>query len=643
MTTTSRPSWDRDRWGSQADRLLLAVRPFASTHRAGFHLPGGRSGLGASIDALEAFCRTLLLAGFRLAGERGADPLGLAEWYADGIAAGTDPSSSERWPRLDEHPQAKVEAASLALVLDLTREWLWDRLPSEVQRNVVDYLSPAVGDHTYPRINWVWFRLVVQTFLRSVGGPHEVSEMTADLATHDTFVRADGWMADGDTRAFDHYTGWALHLYPTLWARMRGAGALAAARAESDRALLDRFLTDAVRLVGADGSPLLQGRSLAYRFAAAAPFWAGVMAEVPSVAAGQLRRAASRIVEHFDVHGSPNAAGLLDLGWHAEWPDIAQAYSGPGSAYWASFGMLGLSLPADHPGWTAPEVALPSETGDSVVTMRAPGWIVASSVSDGVVRVINHGTDHARPGDQSADSPLYARLGYSTATLSPLDPDSWINPLDNAVVVLDADGNASHRSGMELLELRIDDLDGSPLGVAASRAAAHWVTPDAQQEHHGRGFSGTASAAGTLLVISLVRGTTEVRLARLTDAPARARQLRMGGWPLAGPAAERLRSVVTSPLAETQTDVRSDASPLGASVETPHVTVDAVDGRWVWAVVALTAAPEPAPAGVTVTDTDEGVRVTVVWPDGVTSSTALPTNHPAPLGAGPGPSMKESE
>src|SRR5690606_41911036 len=104
-------------------------------------------------------------------------------------------------------------------------------------------------------------------------------------------------------------------------------------RLDSDRALLDRFLTDAVRLVGADGSPLLQGRSLVYRFAAAAPFWVGAMAEVPSVPLGQLRRAGSRIVEHFATRGVPTADGLLDLGWFGSWPDLAQAYSEIGRAH----------------------------------------------------------------------------------------------------------------------------------------------------------------------------------------------------------------------------------------------------------------------------------------------------------------------
>ncbi|HCX85409.1 MAG TPA: hypothetical protein DHV14_09825, partial [Micrococcales bacterium] len=303
--------WTREHWAVLTDRLLLAAREHASAGHARITFPGPEGGYGRDVDGLEGFARTFLLAGFRLAGERGADPLGLADWYAQGLATGTDPSAPDRWVRLEEKAQAKVEAASIALILDLTRPWLWDRLDPRVQARVVDYLAPAVGDDTYPQINWVWFRLVVQTFLRSVGGPHDLAEMRADLATHDSFARADGWLADGRERAFDHYTGWALHLYPTLWARMSGAADLAVERAERDRAQLDRFLTDAITLVGSDGGPLVQGRSLVYRFAAAAPFWVGALAEVPSLSPGALRRAASGVVLHFADHGAPDDDGVL--------------------------------------------------------------------------------------------------------------------------------------------------------------------------------------------------------------------------------------------------------------------------------------------------------------------------------------------
>ncbi|MEN3612472.1 DUF2264 domain-containing protein [Plantactinospora sp. ZYX-F-223] len=642
-------SWRRDDWLALADRILAAAQPFTSPGQALVTFPGPEGGYGRAVDGLEGFARTFLLAGFRIAGARGVGVDDLVDRYATGIAAGTDPASPERWVRLDEHPQAKVEAASIALILDMTRPWIWDRLPSAVRERVVDYLAPAVGDHTYPRINWVWFRLVVQTFLRSVGGPHALDEMAEDLATHDGFARADGWMSDGPERAYDHYVGWALHLYPTLWARMAGAADLAAERRERDVAGLDRFLRDAVALVGADGSPLIQGRSLIYRFAAAAPFWVGTIARVPSVSLGQLRRAATGIVRHFVDRGAPDERGLLTLGWHGPWPRLAQAYSGPGSPYWASKGLLGIALPADHPVWTEPERPLPVEEHDAVRAIRAPGWLVSATRADGIVRVVNHGTDHALDGATVCDSPLYARLGYSTATSPVLDESGWVNPLDQSVTLVDGAGRATHRAGMRLLTQQVD---GNGVGVAGSRALAHWVDPAPGQRDHGGGRTGQSRPAGHLTVYSLVRGPWELRLTRvdgLTDGvEAAALRLRIGGWALAGDATAafggNVATVTGAGLISWLETVHGGGTagattvphggPLAGGLVVPWLDHPVQPGEWIATLVELSeefAASAPRqPCQVVLDEDADGLHVGVDWPDGASTATRLDTGRARP-------------
>jgi hypothetical protein len=635
--------WSRGDWLALADRILAAARPFASPGHALVTFPGPEGGYGRAVDGLEGFARTFLLAGFRIAGARGVGLDELIDRYAAGIAAGTDPSAPDRWVRLDEHPQAKVEAASIALVLDMTRPWIWDRLPSTVRKRVVDYLRPAVGDDTYPRINWVWFRLVVQTFLRSVDGPHSLDEMAEDLATHDGFARADGWMSDGPERAYDHYVGWALHLYPTLWARMAGAADLAAQRRERDLAGLDRFLRDAVALVGADGSPLIQGRSLIYRFAAAAPFWVGAIAGVPSVSLGQLRRAATRVVRHFVTHSALDDRGLLTLGWHGPWPRLAQAYSGPGSPYWASKGLLGIALPADHPVWMAPEEPLPVEERDMVRAIRAPGWLVSGTRADGIVRVVNHGTDHAVEDATIADSPLYARLGYSTATSPVIDESGWQNPLDQSVTLVDDAGRATHRAGMRLLTVRVN-TDG--VGVAGSRTLAHWVDPDPDQRDHGGGRTGQSRPAGHLTVYSLVRGPWELRLTRVDsladDVETAALRLRIGGWALPGDATAAFdgsAAVVTgdgltSRLESVHGDGTAGATavphggPLTGGMVVPWLDYTVRPGTWIATLTELSREPAVTAqqACQAVADADTGgLHVAVDWPDGISTATRLDT------------------
>lgn len=618
-----------------ADRLLAAVEPYASPSGSLITLPGTPGGYGTAVDGLEGFARTFLLAGFRLAGEDGADPTGLAERYAAGLAAGTDPAHPERWTRPDEHGQAKVEAASLALILDLTRPWIWDRMTPSAQEHVVDYLGTVVGDENYPDNNWVWFRIVVETFLRSVGGPFSADDVTRDLAAHDRFRRPGGWFADGPERSFDHYAGWALHLYPALWARMSGAAEVAATagddlavRSASDRAHLARYLDDALALVGADGSPLLQGRSLTYRFAAAAPFWAGAVSGVGRP--GLLREAATRIVRHFADHDVPGEDGLLTLGWHHPWRPLAQRYSGTGSPYWASKGLLGLALPASHEVWTAAPEPLPVDVGDVLTVAAAPGWAISATRDDGIVRVINHGTDHALPGSDGGDSPLYARLGYSTVTSPLLDADGWSSPLDQSVVLLDAAGEATHRTGFERLPAPPVE-PAETAAVLASVADAHWVQADPTAPDHGSGRPGVATAAGRVTTVSIVRGAWEVRLVRAADdvdAPATA--LRIGGW-AAGPGLDSTLVPLLGDVAPVSgTATADDATPLAGPTTTPWLRYAPVPEGWTGVAVRLGRAPAgdqdapTAPAAAPQLELTAGQAV-VTWPDGERTTAELPT------------------
>ncbi|MDN4479872.1 DUF2264 domain-containing protein [Demequina muriae] len=633
------PLRTRDDLEALALRMLAATERHADDAASHVRLPGPTGGYGAAVDGLEGFARTFLIAGFVLAGREGDDPAGLLERFGRGLSAGTDPAGSHRWPRLEEHAQAKVEAASIALILDMTRPWLWEGLDSTVQRRVIDYLAAAVGDDTYPRINWVWFRLVVQTFLRSVGGPHSEAEMREDLATHDTFVRPGGWLSDGAERAFDHYSGWALHLYPALWSRMEGARDLAAGRAAQDRLLLDRFLTDALSLVGADGSPLIQGRSLIYRFAAAAPMWAGVLSEVPSHDAGTLRAAAMRIVQHFVDRGAPDEDGLLTLGWHGPWPALAQRYSGPGSPYWAAKGLLGLALPAHHEVWGAPAAQLPIDSGDVIRLAQAPGWIISGTSDDGIVRVVNHGTDHAVEGALTGDSPLYARLTYSTRTSPLLDEASWRSPLDGSVTLVDADEESTHRAGLTPLALEMD-TDGIA-AVGASRAQVHWITPDLIQQRHGSGLTGDAVVAASVTTLSLVRGAWEVRCVRMDHVTEAGREravtMRIGGWAVAA-GVEHVNGGKASvagdhgvstvecahPHAHAHVHHRRDATPLGDATDIPVIDIDVahiVPGEWIAVTVGLVGGL--AGVGQAPRVRLDGDVLAVVWADGQQSTLTL--------------------
>ncbi|MGW0190685.1 DUF2264 domain-containing protein [Streptomyces sp. NPDC003362] len=499
--------YTRAHWEAAADRLLDALRPYATPGLAQYRLPGRTGHAGAHSDGLEGYARSFLLAAFRIAGAESAgerDELApLIERYAAGLAAGTDPGHPEHWPPIKDRSQSMVEAASVAIALHETRPWLWDRLDDRVRGQVVDWLSGFVGA-TANDSNWRLFQVVVGEFLASVGAPHSRAEIDAGLARLEDWYRGGGWYTDGDGQKFDYYNAWALHLYPALWARIAGDRAdptLVATHRERLRTCLETHQY----FFGGDGAPLHQGRSLTYRYATTAALWAGALTGATPLPPGRTRRLASGALKHFTDHGVPGPDGLLTLGWYGPYLPVTQPYSGPASPYWAAKAFLGLLLPASHPVWTATEEPGPVETRDTVLALPAPGWLLHSTAADGIVRLVNHGSDRQPPLPGSLpDSPHYSRLAYSTATAPQTPPDDRSTTADQHIAVIDGTA-VSRRRRIH----RLHEPDG-PI-------AGSWYADD-----------DTRAAIATL---SVVHGPWEIRT-HLVHARAGA-AVRETGWPLA--------------------------------------------------------------------------------------------------------------
>jgi hypothetical protein len=554
-----RTGWTRAHWEAVADGLLTAVHRHAGPEHALIPLPGPHPSIsGTRSDGLEGYARTFLLAAFRIAGANGHDPHGFLPRYAAGLAAGTRAPTTEReltdrdplsWPVIGDRTQSMVEAASVALALRLTRPWLWDRLDGQVRDRARAWLTAAVH-HTPVDNNWWLFPFTVAGFLVEAGLDEDGAAQAAvdrGLAKIERWYLGDGWYTDGRPRAFDHYNGWALHFYPALHAHLTGDAALLDTYGPRLAAHLDGY----ARTFGADGSPMHQGRSLTYRFAAAAPLWTGALTGHTPLSPGTTRRLASGALRHFLDRGALDADGLLTLGWHGPDLSLVQEYSGPASPYWASKGFAGLLLPPGHPVWTAVEEPAPVERADAVVPLPTPGWLIQSTAADGVVRLHNHGSDD-QPADQVIpDDPLYARLAHSTATGPAVDgaPDNHLGLL--------VDGELSQRGPIR------------PLGAGDGWAAS---------AHRPR-ICGTELAGVTVTSVTLAAGADEVHLHLVTGA-APGTEVRHSGWAAAGStvacgSAGRHLHVTSTDQAGTRT--RSDLAAIagyqaGRTEQLPHGT-----------------------------------------------------------------------
>ncbi|PZG01806.1 DUF2264 domain-containing protein [Micromonospora deserti] len=618
--------WTRAHWEMAADETLAAVRRFASARHALIDLPGPVSAFGGHSDGLEGFARTFLAAGFRLV--HGGDG-GLAQWYAEGIAAGVDPNSPERWPSLEDVPQARVEAASIALAMHESRSLIWDALDDRVRQQVVEWLAQAVGLQ-YPASNWVWFQNITEAFLRSVNGPWLKEDIDRNIEMTEAWYRRDGWYTDGvgagrTTRKFDWYAGWAMNFYPLWYCRMSAEHAEPALWARY-RERLRAYLDGAQHLFGANGSPLLQGRSLTYRFATTAPFWAGALFDATPLPPGRTRRLASGTLRHFVAKGGWDAQGLQPIGWHHAFEPIRQPYSGPGSPYWSSKGFAGLVLPADHPVWTDPEEPLEVEERDMQVTLHAPGWLVSGTKSDGVVRVVNHGSDAQPEGTLGVDDPNYARHAYSTHTGPGYAKLSREAPVDNHVALIDASGSVSHRRPLAPMSI------AGRIGV--SRHRAHWPDGPMPDAFVWPPEPPQFRVGPLVTTASVLRGAVEIRVVRVEeDCDC---LLRVGGFQVDGAAGvdggmarvvrkDGLASIVIGlrGLAEGAVIATDGADVFSSRSAVPVVTsrIPLTVGEIYAAAVILTGAalPEVLPR----IDVN-GDEVSVAWADGQADVVSLP-------------------
>lgn len=550
--------WTRRHWEAVADGLLAAVEPYRSADGAEIRLPGRAS--WTECDGMEGFARTFLIAAFRVAG---GGPQKLLAPYKPGFVAGPGV-----WPGVVEKHQPMVEAASLALGLWLTREHLWDALSEDEQERLAAYLTTAFDREPVDN-NWWLFPVTVGGFLASVGRHEKASQEAIErgLARIEAWYVGDGWYTDGERRSFDHYNGWAMHLYPVLY------GLLSGTAMPEHRARLREFLGSFSLMFGAQGETLYMGRSVTYRFASVASLMLGAVTGDTPLSPGATRRLGSGAVKYFLEHGALSPEGLLTLGWYGPHEPSLQDYSGSGSPYWAAKAFVGLLAPADHPLWTDVEEAAP----EGVLPVPGAGLIVHNT--GGIARVVNHGSQH------HAGDPLYDRYAYSTHTA----PTTAVP--DNHVGLLQDDGTVTPRGTI------------TPCGAGFIGEVA-WAA---------------SSSSSGLKSLSLVRGAVEVRVHRAPPGSA----VRQSGWAVTG---DELTSVLL-PLygfAEAKAELVEDGTAFGAPALVPTLTGTSPTG-WVVSAAALTTRDaiygEPPEANVS-------DHIVLTWPDGIRIAFQWDSNFP---------------
>ncbi len=363
------------------------VRPTAS----GAHFP--------DVSAeLEGFARPLW----------GIVPLGVHSdfdrWslFRRGLINGTDPSHEEYWGEANDYSQKHVEMAAIGVGLTMTPEHLWEPLSDAEQERLVTWLN-GINDAQLHDCNWLFFRVMVNMGLRSVGARHDQKFTQSSLDRLESFYQGNGWYTDGpegDGSPIDYYLPWAMHFYGLVYATCTDADP---DRAERFRNRAEAFATSHVHWFDGDGRALPYGRSLTYRFAQAA-FWGGLaFAGLNPLPWGVIRGVWARNVRWWLNQPIFTDGGLLSVGYQYPTLKPSESYNSPNSPYWAMKAFLPLALEPDHPFWRAEERPLP-DLPERTVQPRA-GKVICRN---------DHLVALSLPQDSVHGREKYTKFAYST-------------------------------------------------------------------------------------------------------------------------------------------------------------------------------------------------------------------------------------
>ena len=388
-------------------RLLDPLRPLYS--QSGARLRIGHTGVTYDKPAieLEGFSRPLwALAPFWLGGGEDAE---FERIYQNGLAHGADPAHPDYWGDTGDYDQCFVEMAAIAAAILEVPEKVWTPLADRDKQNLAKWLY-SINEHYIPRCNWLFFQVLVNLALDSVGMPTDLDAAARAMDEVDTWYVADGWYSDGapDVKPQkDYYIPWAIQYYGILYSVFAAGRDPERAARYRERALA--FGRQYVHWFDADGAALPFGRSLSYRFAQCAFWSACVWAGLEPLPLPVMKGLIVRNFRWWLQKPIFDRDGLLTVGYCYPNFYMAEQYNAPGSPYWAMKSFLVLALPEDHPFWAAeaapldlPAAVTPQYSADLLLHRQRDGQLTAYAA--GVVEQNEHG--------QFAEK--YAKFCYNT-------------------------------------------------------------------------------------------------------------------------------------------------------------------------------------------------------------------------------------
>lgn len=335
-------------------KILKPAIPHYSPNQARF-CPGSSAAVYDQAAAgLEGFSRPLWgLIPFWAGGGQWTE---MESLYVNGLTAGSDPENPEYWGGFQDIDQRFVEMAAIAYGILMVPEKLWTPLSQKTKENLSLWLD-GINHYACPPCNWMFFGILVNIALKSVGAPYSSRVLSQYLDYIESCYEGGGWYIDGQNGEKDYYISFAFHYYSLIYCRLMKAEDPERCRRYEKRAKL--FANDFINWFDEDGSSLAYGRSLTYRFAQVSFFSMCAACELEVVPYAVMKGLIDRHLNFWLKHPIFDSSGLLTIGYGYSNLLMSEQYNAPGSPYWAMKAFAFLSLPEDHPFWKEMSAPLP--------------------------------------------------------------------------------------------------------------------------------------------------------------------------------------------------------------------------------------------------------------------------------------------
>ena len=362
----------------------------------------------------------------------------LLDVVGSAIIHGTDPNHKDYWGAspADAQNQRQVESSIVAWTAWLLRDSLLPQFTPVERRRLDEWLASCTRREVR-RNNWAWFTAV------NIAARMELKDkfdeftfdqafMFDDLQALDAMYAGRGWYNDDKPRqAFDYYNSWVFASHFLYWNAMVGRRFPEWSARFSGR--LKEYLDTTPLFFGANGSHVLYGRSLIYRFGVLTPLVLAYQQKLWPHAPGLLQRI---VRGNFEFHRATNGfdaeKGKLRETYSDKGTiDIHESYIDGGHPYWGMQAFAMWLIPRDDPFWSGQAAPLPVETADFVRPLEQPGMVLTGHRASGQVKLLQ---------GRSTKTDLhyrdkYNKLVYSTHFPFNIVQRAEICPWDNALVL----------------------------------------------------------------------------------------------------------------------------------------------------------------------------------------------------------------